>query len=41
MYLYTPFGQVQGELKYTPTSSDYTGYVYDKQGRVTGISYKR
>lgn len=39
MYLYTPFGQVQGELEYTPTSSDYTGYVYDKQGRVTGISY--
>ncbi len=39
MYLYTPFGQVQGELEYTPTSSDYTGYVYDNQGRVTGISY--
>ena len=39
MYLYTPLGQIQGELEYTPNSSDYTGYVYDAMGRTTGISY--
>ncbi len=38
-FLYTPFGQLQGELEWTPTAGDYTGYAYDSMDRLTGISY--
>ncbi len=38
-FLYTPLGQLQGELEWTPTAGDYTGYAYDNMGRLTGISY--
>lgn len=38
-YAYTPQGQVSGTLDWTPTNADWTGYAYDTQGRLTGMSY--
>lgn len=38
-YAYTQFGEISGELEWTPAAGDYTGYSYDVMGRLTGIAY--
>lgn len=38
-FSYTPYGQLQGTLDWTPASSDWTGYSYDTSGRLSGIAY--
>ena len=39
-FLYTPEGRIAATLDWTSTAGgDYTAYVYDAMGRVTGISY--